>query len=387
MGLSNSTYGLLSGFIAYSLPQLLAARHVPVAKVAAITATVLSPTAFSVVFSPILDVRFSRRTYATVLAAAAGLFLALAVMNIDRLALLEAAMLLANVAAFLSGCALGGWLSTIVATQDESRLSSWYNIANVGGAGLMFVLGAEILRLLPLRAAACCIGLLLFLPAAIFPFMPAPGPDRKLASESFAQFFREVLALLRRKQVLIAMLLFVAPSASFSLTAMLSGFGDDFHASARMVSLLGGIGVVAAATLGSLLFPSLARRVPLRPLYLAIGIVGGLFTFTLIAMPHVPATFTVALVGENIFQALAYTACYAIAFETIGRDNPLAATTFTVLNAAANIPILYMLVIDGNAYTQHGVAGSFAADAGVSIAACCLLGLLLWRLRPRKAVA
>jgi PAT family beta-lactamase induction signal transducer AmpG len=384
MGLSNSTYGLLSGFIAYCLPQLLAERHVPVAKVAAITATVLSPTAFSVVFSPILDVRFSRRWYATVLACAAGIFLALAVANIRHLAVLEAAMLLANVAAFLSGSALGGWLSTIVATEDESRISSWFNIANVGGAGLMFLLGAEILRLLPLHVAAAVIGLLLFLPTGVFPFMPAPGPDRKLASESFAQFFREVLALLRRKQVLIALLLFVAPSASFSLTAMLSGFGDDFHASARMVSLLGGLGVVAAATLGSLLFPSLARRMPLRPLYLGIGTVGGLFTLSLIAMPHTPATFTTALVGENVFQALAYTACYAIAFETIGRDNPLAATTFTVLNAAANIPILYMLVIDGNAYTHHGVVGSFAADAGVSIAACALLGCLLWWLRPRE---
>jgi PAT family beta-lactamase induction signal transducer AmpG len=218
--------------------------------------------------------------------------------------------------------------------------------------------------------------------------MPAPGPDRKLASESFAQFFGEVLALLRRRQVLVAMLLFVAPSASFSLTAMLSGFGDDFHASARMVNLMGGLGVVVAATLGSLLFPALARRVPLRPLYLAIGIVGGLFTLSLIVMPHTAATFTIALVGENIFQALAYTACYAIAFETIGRDNPLAATTFTVLNAAANIPILYMLVIDGNAYTRHGVAGSFAADACVSIAACTVLGALLWWMRPgRTALA
>jgi PAT family beta-lactamase induction signal transducer AmpG len=90
------------------------------------------------------------------------------------------------------------------------------------------------------------------------------------------------------------------------------------------------------------------------------------------------------LVGENAFQALAYTACCAINFETVGRQNPLAATTFTVLNAASNIPILYMLVIDGNAYTRHGVAGSFAADAGVSILACALLGALLWWLRPRS---
>ena len=83
------------------------------------------------------------------------------------------------------------------------------------------------------------------------------------------------------------------------------------------------------------------------------------------------------MIGENIFQALAYTGITAISFETIGRNNPLAATAYSLFNAASLIPIIYMQVIDGRAYTCHGVTGSFLADALFGLLACALLGLLL----------
>ncbi len=67
-----------------------------------------------------------------------------------------------------------------------------------------------------------------------------------------------------------------------------------------------------------------------------------------------PATFAVALIGENFFQALAITASVAIAFETIGRGNPLAATTYSLLISASNIPITYMLLVDGWGYGRGG---------------------------------
>jgi len=108
-----------------------------------------------------------------------------------------------------------------------------------------------------------------------------------------------------------------------------------------------------------------------------------MFTASLLLMPHTPSTFGVALVGENIFQALAFAGAVAICLETIGRNNPLAATQFSLLSGATALPIVYMGVIDGRAYSWHGVAGEYAADAGISIAACALLGVLLVAMRRR----
>ena len=147
------------------------------------------------------------------------------------------------------------------------------------------------------------------------------------------------------------------------MTNLLGGVGNDFSASPRMVSLAGEAGAILPGILGCLLFPLLSKRMPLRLLYLANGAVGGLFTLSLIALPHVPWTFALALLGEFLFQTISYTGTVALTFEAIGKNNPLAATTFTFLIAATNVPVAYMLYVDGRAYSFGGVRGSFAADA------------------------
>ena len=96
---------------------------------------------------------------------------------------------------------------------------------------------------------------------------------------------------------------------------------------------------------------------PLRPVYLSIGIIGAIFTLSLLTLPRQPWTFGVAITGENLFQALAFATANAIAFEVIGPDNPFAATLFTVLLAASNLPITYMQYVDGIGYNWRGITG------------------------------
>jgi MFS transporter, PAT family, beta-lactamase induction signal transducer AmpG len=386
VGLSNTTFGLYNGFIAFTLPQLLSAHHLPEARITAITAAVLSPSFWTFLLAPILDVRFSRRWYATVFAAAAALLLCFSVLNAENVVGLEAALLAGSAAACLSNAALGGWLASIVAKKDESRLSSWFNVANIGGAGLMAVLSMEFLRRLPPHISAPLLGTLIFLPTSVFLFIPAPGPDRRLAQESFLGLFREILVLIKRREVLVAILLFVSPSASFTLTNILTGLSRDFRASERVVSRVGGVGVILAGICGSLLFPHLSSRLPSRVVYLLIGIAGAFFSLSVIVLPHTPVIFSLAMLGENIFQALAFTSLTAISFETIGADNPLAATQFGLLMATAALPLVYMQIVDGYAYTLHGLAGILAADGGISIAACTVLAstLLILARSPAK---
>ncbi len=381
MGLSNASFGLYGGLAFFAIPQLLATHHVSEARIAGITAMALSPNFWAVVFGPMLDVRFSRRWYATAFAALASILAFTAVINLSHLVVLEVALVAGSAAAILSTTALGGWLSTVCPKSDENKLSAWYNLAYICSSGFTMVVGGELVRHLPLWLAAGVLGALVFLPTTIFLVIPAPGPDRRLAGESFSQFSREVFALLRRREVLITLLLFIAPCGSFALTNLLGGVGNDFSASPRMVSLAGGAGAIVPGILGCVLFPLLAKRMPLRFLYLANGILGGLFTLGLVLLPHAPWTFSLALLGEFLFQAISYTGTVALSFEAIGENNPLAATTFTFLIAATNVPVAYMLYVDGRAYSFAGVRGSFAADAIISIVVCVLIGLFLSRLQ------
>jgi PAT family beta-lactamase induction signal transducer AmpG len=137
--------------------------------------------------------------------------------------------------------------------------------------------------------------------------------------------------------------------------------------------------VTFAGIVGSLLVPRLlALTTPVR-LYLLIGVVGALFTGVLILAPHGPGTFALAMMGENAFQAAAFSAAFAITFRSVGSDNPLAATQVSLLTGAGNGPVTYMQILDGHAFGAAGVAGALGFDSAVSLAACAVMALWLWR--------
>jgi MFS transporter, PAT family, beta-lactamase induction signal transducer AmpG len=392
MGLSNATIGLVGGFIVLPLPQMLAAEGVPELKIAAVSAACLSPGFWVLLLCPVLDIRFSRRWYATVFAALAGLGLTFAVLMRSHLLILEASVMIAYAASVLSSNALGGWLAGIVpevaaadgdtTNHEGASLSAWTQVGLFLGNGMMAALAGEGLRHLPLAITAILLGALVTLPAAIFPWIPVPltgdpEPAKLRARDSFANLFRELWALLKRREVLLTLLLFVAPTGSFALTNQLGGVARDFHASEAFVSRMGGAVLTVAGAASCLMLPVLARWFRALPLYLLIGTGGSVFTLALLLLPRTPTTFAVAFLGENVVQAISFTAAVAICFQTIGRDNPLAATQFSLLTSATVLPILYMGVLDGRTYSGHGLSGMYALDGGLSLAACALLAILM----------
>jgi PAT family beta-lactamase induction signal transducer AmpG len=235
-------------------------------------------------------------------------------------------------------------------------------------------------------AIAPLLGALVILPAVVFPWIPVPeliSPDTakstlNLARDGFRQLFIDLRALLKRREVLLTLLLFTAPTGSFALTNQLGGVSHDFHASPAFVGRMGGAILSLAGAAACLLLPLLARWIKSLPLYLLIGTAGSLFTLGLLFLPRTPATFAVAFLGENVVQALSFTAAVAICFATIGRNNPLAATQFSLLTSATVIPILYMGVLDGRVYGIHGLARMYLMDGGLSLSACALMAIFLW---------
>jgi len=386
MGLSNSTLGFNTGIALLVIPQLLSARHVPEAKIALITAAAMSSNFWAVIFAPLLDVRASRRFYATILAAITAVLAMIAVLSVEHPAVLGIALALSVATAWLANNALGGWLSTVCREEEKNSLSAWFNIALISGTGFTSAAGGELVRNLPLPLAAGILGAIVFCPTSVFLFIPSSRPSERLAHESFAQFVGEIAAMFRNREVLVVLLLFLSPCGSFGIANLLGGLGNDFHAPARVVSIIGGAGVIIAGLCGCLLFPLAAKRVPLLEFYLINAAAGGLFTVCLIVLPRVTWTFAIALLGLFLFQAVSYAIQVGIVFDVIGKDNPLAATTFSILTAATNIPVTYMMVVDGRGYLFGGISGTLGTDAAISVVACLLLGLVLVRVRGRALV-
>jgi MFS transporter, PAT family, beta-lactamase induction signal transducer AmpG len=148
-----------------------------------------------------------------------------------------------------------------------------------------------------------------------------------------------------------------------------------------VVGLVAGGGVTAAGLLGSLAVPRLAARFGPHRLYIAISALGGLFSLSLPLLGRTTASFAWAMIGENIAQAAAFATANAIIFRVIGKNNPLAATEFTVLTSAVLLPLSYVQWLDGRGFAWGGVNGAFLTDGGLDLAGCLVIAYLLTRRR------
>lgn len=373
-----ATFGMVVGFIIVTLPQILAAQNVPGGHIAVAVAVITSPGFWVFLVAPILDVRFRRRTYALVFGLIAVFGTSATVFYHPSKLEIEAVMTISYLSVALYGAAVGGWTGALIERDQNSRLGAWNTIFNICSGGIGVLISGFFTQHFSSGVGALLVLVIFLAPMLAFFFIPAPAADDTLASESFHRFGRDVISLFKRREVLVALAMLVLPSASFALTNTLGGWGKDFHASPGLVSVVGGVGTILAGILGSALIPLVARKFRLRPMYLAIGIIGACFTLCLLLLPRTSATFGLAFLGENVFQSAAFATAFAIIFDVIGKGNPLAATIFAVLTNAMNFPIFYMEIVDGHGFDWNGITGAFLIDALVSGGICILLWIVLF---------
>jgi MFS transporter, PAT family, beta-lactamase induction signal transducer AmpG len=374
MGFTNSIYGFAYAVVLVTVPQLLAAHGVAEPVIANLTALALIVSLAAFAVAPVLDTLMSRRAWAIALAfAVSGLtFLVLTLPNASPILapLLAADALVAS----LYCAAIGGWLGAALPKGSDETIGTWFTIGNGFGFGLGAISQFWLMSHLPNTLGAATIAGATLVPLAIMPLMPAPNAGRRAVHESFGNLARDLAQLVRRPVVLRILLMFVLPCAAFTLTNAFGGIGRDFHASEGLVDVANGIGATVIGFVASLAARLLLKRLPAPLLYLGIGVIGAAFTLSLLALARTPTTYLMAVVGENMAQSIAQVSQNAIVFRSIPEGSPLASSQFGLLSTALVIPYAYMQMLDGYGYKlAGGVAGSFAMDAVVSLAACILL--------------
>lgn len=376
MGLTNSLYGFAYAVVLVTIPQLLASRGVGEPVIADLTAVALVVSLFAFAFAPLLDTLVSRRTWAIALALAAAALTFVVLVLPAASPMLAPALAIDALSASLFNAAIGGWLGAALPKGSDETIGTWFTIGNSMGFGLGAVCQYWLMSHLPNMAGAATISVVILLPLAILPFMPNPDGDLRTMHESFGNLARDVARLVRQPVVLRILLMFILPCAAFTLTNAFGGIGRDFGASDTLVDVANGIGVTLVGFLASLTGRLLLKWLPAPLTYLGIGAVGAAFTLSLLALPHTPATYLLAVIGENVAQSIAQVSQNAIVFRSIREGSPLASSQFGLLSTALVVPYAYMQMLDGYGYKLAGsVAGSFLMDASVSLAACALLAV------------
>ncbi len=374
MGFANSTYGFGYAAILVTTPQLLAAHGVAQPVIAGLTALALTVSLIVFAVAPILDTLISRRAWSVGLAVLAAALTMLVLILPAKSVWLGPTLTAGALALGLYNAAVGGWLGAALPKSCDATIGTWFTIGNSSGFGLGALTQFWLLSHLPTGVGALIIGLVTLVPLAVLPLIPATDLGRKAMRESFGHLARDLTHLVSQAMVVRILILFLLPCAAFTLTNAFGGMGPDFKASDGLVSLANGFGAVLIGLGASLLARLILKRFAAPLAYLSIGVLGAAFTLALLALPHTPSTYILAVLGENAAQSIAQVSQNAIIFRSIPKGSPLASSQYGFLGTAAVVPYAYMQALDGYGYKlAGGVTGSFLMDAGLSLAACLLI--------------
>ena len=441
MGLAGAPLGFYFGFVSTATPILLRAHGVSVGKIAEVSAIGFSPTFWAFLLCPILDVRFSKRTYAIFFAGIAAVCLGVCTLLTFDLVAFTAVLTLGCTATVLFGSAHQGWMPDVVEDKHYSAVGATSNVANLGAAGLFAWLTVGLMRAMSPHAAGFLLALAVFAPTVMLFFIPPPVmrkrsfvrrasavwtlpfwlsrwlpsllskwleeklptlqrnvsealhsvwsvlPERlKVFLRPILSFILEMYFVCKRPGCLLGLLCFLSPTACFALTNSFSSLGTDFRASEDWVTRINGPLVAIVCSLGCLVGIWFCQRFLRRTVYVVAGFGGAAAAVAMIWMPHTLLFFGIGVLAYNFFQGINYTAFSAFEYEIVGPGNPLASTQIALLTAAANAPISYMTAIEGHFYTKHALPGMFGVDAAASVAMGIVLLLVFRRIAPQRVV-
>ncbi len=328
VGLALFPFGLVAGFTITALPFLLTHLGIPLYKVAAISAAVMSPTFWGFLLQPLMDTGLSRRAYVWLTATVSAVCLAAAmfVMSPKHLGMLTVLLLVGELSIVLFSGALGGWTAQITPDSRRGSVSGWTNVANLGGGAAGSLAVMSLSPHIPLHWLGIGLGAVIVLGASL----TLAFPEATKSSFHFRQIFTDAIKATWRacktKEVLTGFALFLVPAGAEAAINLFSGMGNDFHTGATTVIWVTGAGCAITASLGALLGGYAANHVSRGTLYLGAGLVTSFVSIAMALTPHAPIVFILGALIYNGLAGVVYAAFNALGFQLVGQDSPVAST-------------------------------------------------------------
>ncbi len=387
VGMALFPFGLVAGFTITALPFLLTHLGVELDKVAAMSATVMSPTFWGFLLQPLMDTGLTRRAYAWLTAASAAICVAAALFALSpaHLGLATALLLVAELSVVMYGGAVGGWTAQFTPDPLRGSVSGWTNVANLGGGALGSLAVMSLVPHIALHWLGLGLGVCIVLGAAPTLFFPEPAKSAFHFRQIFTDAMKATWRACKTKEVLTGFCLFLVPASAEAAINLFSGMGNDFHTSASTVIWVTGAGCAITTSVGALVGGYAANRVSRGYLYLGAGLATSVVSVVMALTPHTPVVFILGALVYNGIAGVAYAAFNALGFQLVGQESPVASTQLGLFAAATNFAIVYMTWADGLGFKLFGTRGLLLTDGLASmISAVVLLALLGSRLKRKQ---
>ena len=379
---------LMNGVVQGGVLSYLMRQHgVGIGRIGAIVSLISWPTSLYFLWSPITDFLVQRRTWLMIGAVAAGVLMAVAFREPDLAASRTIALMFAAACCsqlVISSC--GGMMGTLGSVRARNVAGSFYQAGSAGfGAAAAFVLimvGEQNGALAHLAAMAggwhrLLVALVVLLIAGPGIFALAAPRAATSGEESFAgvlsRLGREFKATFWHWGAIPYALLLVFPMNSGAAVGLLPGIAQDYGVSGAQVAWMNGLAgalLVAAGSLAATLIPA---RVRASVAYLIVGLVNAGTLLVLWLGPLHPAVY---FAGTTLYLFTCGTGLAtftAVVLEFLGDSGKSGSGRYSIINSLGNVPVLYMLWLDGWGGSRWGARGLPGTEAVLGMVGAAVL--------------
>jgi len=341
------------------------------------------PTILYFLWSPITDFFVKRRTWLISGGVSSAVLMAIAFRLPLTSGQARLLMLLSACCCQLVVSSCGGMMGAIKSVQSRRSAGSFYQAGSMGlGAVSAAVLIRESSRVTPATLGLIAAAMIGF-PALMAFFAPK---QEEIETGSFVEAMKrvgvEAKATFWRWEALPYIACMTFPMGSGSAIGLLPGVAGKYGVGGDSVAWMNGLmgGVLMAA--GSAVMAWVKVRARATVLYMIVGLINCLALGVLWLGPATPTTYLVGVVLYLFTVGICYAMFTAVVLEFLGDSGKSGSTRYSIINSLGNVPVLYMLRLDGWGGDRFGARGLSGAECVVGAAGATVL--LVWFLTAKS---
>jgi PAT family beta-lactamase induction signal transducer AmpG len=328
------------------------------------------PTMLYFAWSPITDYWVKRRTWLLIGGVTASLLMFLAFAQKD-IASTHAfvLMLLSACCSQLVVSSCGGMMGALRSERSKRVAGSFYQGGSLGfGAAAMSAMVAMSSRtgqrMLGLAAAAFILFPVLFAFAA-------PEQHELINipfSETMHRTWIECKATFGRWEAVPYTLCMIFPMASGAAVGLLSGVAKTYGVNGDHVAWINGFWGALAMAVGSLLGARIPARWSAPTVYMAVALINVATLGILWLGPATSMTYYVGVLAYLFTIGTCYAFFTAVVLEFLGDSGKSGSGRYSIINSLGNVPVLYMIAVDGwggDKWGPRGITGIECVVGGI----------------------
>ena len=363
------------GLVGGALSFLLRNEGVAPARAASITALIALPHAIYFLWGPITDFWFQRRTWVMIASATTAVMIGV-IFHFSRLGSVWGVSLLFLAAsiAVLVPAASGGMMATLRSELNRRRAGGFYQAGSLAiGAAAIFAIaslaGHHSLGFLGILVAA-----MVFLPSLVaLAASSEPVVSENSAGQTAQRIWSEFKETFFRWEAVPYALIIGGPAGAGALIGLLGELARDYGVNGQQVAWINGVGGALLTSAGALAATLVPVRLRAPVVYLGLALLNAATACILAFGPLRPSVYFTGTVLYLLTVGACYSFTTAVILEFVGDSGKSGSSRYSIVNSLANVPVVYMIWLDGRGYALWGPRGMPGIDAAVSAVYASLL--------------